>query len=497
MHKNDLAISIETLAAFLDGSLPREEMERISSLSQNDPLLRAMIDASDSIDSQEEGNLFEDINLPGLDEIEIPSSDTQSLWDAEVNDPVILEHNIGAFINDELLSDGDSIGHISDSIIGEHLKQLHMSTKTYGYEPNYDLNPFDENIYQGYSNTCAIRSQEIILRDFGIMIPQEDLMKYAEQKGWFNSDPDEGGTDPETVGNILDDCGVITSRTQDATIYDIIAELRAGHRVIVGVDSKELWLKKEPNLIKRLFGDLVNHVNDNVQDYLGMEGATHALIVAGVNVNTADPSDIHVTLIDPGTGEMCVEYSFKEFEKAWEDSNHRMIATKSAAPYQYNYENHQMEPSGFTSDFIPSNIHLPDDMTNTFHLTDSYYTIYEDYDEPYDDNHIIPFKASFYNAIEHEMDEQGDTFDSENEDNHSEDENVSNADVDNSSINDEDVDDDDDNYDNGDEDDDNDGDDNDYDDYDDNDDNIVSSESDEEWSSLGSKGDESLHTDQL
>ena len=252
--------------------------------------------------------------------------------------------------------------------------------KNYGYEPNYELDTFDSNIYQNYSNTCAIRSQEIILRDYGKIIPQEELMEYAAQNGWY--DPD-GGTNKYDLGNLLDACGVPTSRVEGATIYDIIAELRAGHRVIVSVDANELWIKKEPNLLKRLFGELDNRANDAMQKAYGIEGANHALIVAGVNVDVKDPAKMDVVIIDPGTGDVCVRYHLEDFQDAWDDGNRLMVATSIPAPYQYNYTSHLMEPSGFDTPFLPSMSTMPGNLTNRFHLADSYYDDYADYVPPY------------------------------------------------------------------------------------------------------------------
>lgn len=387
-NKYELPISIETLAAYLDGSLPREEMERIGNLAQENDMLRAMINASDNVDAIKEDTVINEIDLPSLEEIEIPSGDVDSIWDADDYDPAIIDQNIDSFINDELLVVGDSIESELDSINIEQIKHTHMSTKTYGYEPNYELEPFDPNIYQGYDNTCAVRAQQIILRDYGIMIPQDKLVEYAKEQGWFDD-----GTVKEDVGNILDACGIETTRTENATIFDLIAELRAGHRVIVSVDADELWLKKDPSLISRLFGNISNHISDGVNSFLGLEGANHALVVAGVTVNPKDPSDIHVILTDPGTGEVCIEYSLKEFEPAWADGNHLMVSTNVPAPYQYNYETQQMEPSGFASEFIPANIQLPENTTNSFHLSESYYDTYEDYNELYSSDSPIPLKT--------------------------------------------------------------------------------------------------------
>lgn len=258
--------------------------------------------------------------------------------------------------------------------------------KTYGYETNYELDTFDSNIWQGNQPTCAIRSQEIILRDYGIFHTQDELIEFATQNGWFDPDPEKGGTDKYAVGNILDACGIPTKRVDDATIYDLISELKAGHRVIVSVDADELWVKKEPNLFKRLAAQVTNKANDKKQDFLGLEGANHALIVAGVNVNPKDPSDISVTLIDSGTGDVCIEYSFKEFHNAWSDGHCRMISTEIPAPFQYNYHTHQIEPSNIQTDYAPSMAVMPDGLPNHFHLSSSYYSDFENYHANYDND---------------------------------------------------------------------------------------------------------------
>ena len=40
------------------------------------------------------------------------------------------------------------------------------------------------DVYQGFEDTCGIRSQQLILRDFGQNVLQEDLMQEAMNKGW-------------------------------------------------------------------------------------------------------------------------------------------------------------------------------------------------------------------------------------------------------------------------------------------------------------------------
>ena len=269
------------------------------------------------------------------------------------------------YFGSEKLMPSNVIEQYSSAILG----------KTYGYESNPV--PAKENfypdVYQGNGNTCAIDAQMLVMRDYGIIIPKEDLINYAIYKGWFNPDPKEGGTPKDNVGDLLDACALTTKRTENATIYDIIAELRAGHRVIVSVDANELWVKNEPNLFKKLFGNVVNKVTDGIQNILDIEGANHALIVAGVNVNPDDPSDLKVTLIDTGSGEVCIEYKYEDFYNAWKDGKCLMVSTQVPAPYQYNYQTNMVEPSGIETEFVPSQITLPHGLNNEFRLDESFY----------------------------------------------------------------------------------------------------------------------------
>lgn len=89
-----------------------------------------------------------------------------------------------------------------------------------------------------------------------------------------------------------------------------------GHKVIVGVDSGELW---GDNIFDKIFED---------------NAADHALIVSGVD--TSDPNNVKVIVTDPGTGNLLKEYSMEEFVDAWEDSNCFMMATNDPIPEIFN-----------------------------------------------------------------------------------------------------------------------------------------------------------------
>ncbi len=212
------------------------------------------------------------------------------------------------------------------------------AARIYGEEGNGTTPIHDALIFQGPEGVCAIRSQQIILRDYGIDIPLEDLKQFAIENGWY--DPSEGGGTPMGyIGALLDACGVGVKQEIDCTVYDLINELAQGHRVIVGVDADELWADRS--------GSLFDKATTWLNDAFGNEEPNHALIVAGVEVNPSDPSDVKVILTDPGTGDLRIEYSLDEFMDAWEDSNCFMVSTTTPAPYQYDPVHGCEVPSNF------------------------------------------------------------------------------------------------------------------------------------------------------
>ena len=376
----DLPVSEELLGAYVEGTLEGTELDTISNQISSDYSLREVLNGAtetnveDMVGANYPWDIYDgdygywELGLPPV----LSPSDMISEDDIEkVDDNSADGDRIQVWKTPFLQNTGNSL---SDNPLNSNV--MKKTSKTFGYESNPNKNTYDPNIDQGPQPSCAIRSQEIILRDYGISIPQEELIQYAIQNGWYDPDPVNGGTPRQCVGNILDACGIPTQRTENATIYDIISELRSGHRVIVSVDANELWIKKEPSLVNRLFGEFENKVQDAFNALNGVQGANHALIVAGVTVNPKDPSDIRVTLIDSGRGDACIEYKLSDFEDALADSNHYMISTTIPAPYQYNFETHEMEPSSFYTDYIPSMSSLPLGLHNEFVLDESYYDKY-------------------------------------------------------------------------------------------------------------------------
>ena len=168
-------------------------------------------------------------------------------------------------------------------------------------EPEVDAEFFPG--VQSYMDTCAVRCQEFILERFtGVDIPEDALVQEAQAAGWYA--PGQG-TIPEDVGNLLEAHGISTHRVTGATVYDLADELAQGHKVMIGVDSTELWEGKT--------------ILQEIAEWLGIEedvpGADHAVVVSGID--TTDPDNPQVIVSDPGTGEHTV-YPMEHFLDAWE-----------------------------------------------------------------------------------------------------------------------------------------------------------------------------------
>ena len=111
--KSKYPICVEKLAAFLDGSLPREEMDAIGKLAQNNDILRAMIDLSDSTDESEARNIMDTIP-PEMLNLEIPSLDGKCAPDEDDFDSAIIEENTTAFLAKEALMETASQGDMGE-----------------------------------------------------------------------------------------------------------------------------------------------------------------------------------------------------------------------------------------------------------------------------------------------------------------------------------------------------------------------------------------------
>lgn len=265
MDKTDKPISIEKFAAYLDGNLEPKDMRDVFMQISGDDALQEITEQCHAVTQDMDSYSIADEGLPA-DEIEIPQTE---------------------FIDDNIYND-----------FFYHEKDMN------------DL-PFGQltadDILQKYPDTCAIKSQQIILESNDVNITEDELVSESIANGWYT--PGQGGTSQADVGNLLEIHGMTVSRFVNASIDDIVAELAQGHHVIVGVDSGELWN---------------SGTWETFEDFLNSKGADHALIVSGIQLNPLT-AEREVILTDPGTGEVAHTYSVDQFMNAWNDSDNFMV----------------------------------------------------------------------------------------------------------------------------------------------------------------------------
>lgn len=312
-------ISDELLAAFIDGITTQEQNDYILEAFNVDPELlnefKIAFSASNLVedDSEISNNGTKDSNI-------LP---TAIIGQEMLNSFNIFNHThinshssmVAASNNNH---DDDRIHDLLDSISE---KNNHHMGATNGNQVIGE-NPADlvsNEVQQQYNDTCAIKSQQLILNDFGIPVTEDQLVQQAQQLDIYR--PGQGGTSPEDVGKLLEINGIPCTQHESASIYDLTSALAKGEKIIIGVDSSELWN-----------GGVLTSLEDK---FVG-EQADHALIVAGID--TTNPNDVQVILTDPGTGQEGARYPIAQFIDAWQDSGNFMVTTDYPAPLAYNPE---------------------------------------------------------------------------------------------------------------------------------------------------------------
>ena len=151
---------------------------------------------------------------------------------------------------------------------------------------------------------CAIKAQQMVLRNYGIEVSTDELTELAKKQGWF----EEGkGSAFDFVGELLNHYGVESVQMRNAGVYHIMHELSQGHKIIVGVDAE-------------------------TDETL----AQHVMLVAGID--TTDPDNLKVVVRDPSHPESDQTYTANEFMARWQHTGCFMVSTKQAAPLSANPE---------------------------------------------------------------------------------------------------------------------------------------------------------------
>ena len=377
------SISIERFAAYLDENLSAAEMHEMDLLVSSNTQMEELVTVSDIVDENINIGFHNELDYES-DMLVIDEQDFEIPILEELNEDVLTFKLADNFLNENIkdldvhIIDDDAFSnHYDSNEIQNNINNFNNSLTMEGNRTTNDLMGAmaassiygeegmgiqDAMIYQGNEGICAIRSQQIILRDYGIDISIEELKQFAIQNGWYDPSPN-GGTPMWAIGNLLASCNVDCRQQSNCTIYDLVNELSQGHRVIVGVDANELWASRN--------GDTIEGAKEWFKDFFKGETPNHALIVAGVEVNPDDPQDVSVILTDPGTGDLRIEYDLDEFMDAWEDSHCFMTTTTTPAPLQYDPVKGCEVPSNFAVEqFVdanslplnPNNVILPGEM---------------------------------------------------------------------------------------------------------------------------------------
>ena len=160
--------------------------------------------------------------------------------------------------------------------------------------------------YQGDTGRCAIYSQKFVIEAIlGTEIPIEELVRVAEENGWFYEDLNSG-TSSLNMDKLLDYYNINHEMSFDNNIEAIEEAFNNGHKVIVGVDSGQIW-----------YGD-----DNNI--FSPMTAADHAVEVIGFDYS--DPNNPMVILNDSGSPDGCGELvPLDVFINAWEAGDCQMI----------------------------------------------------------------------------------------------------------------------------------------------------------------------------
>lgn len=172
----------------------------------------------------------------------------------------------------------------------------------------------DLNIKQDLPTSCAIRCQQIILRDYGIDVSEKELRDIATQNGWYE---ETVGMYMRNNGKLLGCFGIDYHHSQYNDIISIQNELSRGHRVMVNLNKAKLFGEKEKE---------------------GHHEACHAVVVTQIS-----SEDGWVLVMDPAMGDARQRHSLQTFKESWEDSNCYMLATKEKATYCYDANSQTMQ----------------------------------------------------------------------------------------------------------------------------------------------------------
>ena len=173
---------------------------------------------------------------------------------------------------------------------------------------------------QLWGDTCAVSAETSIIRQFGYDVNQGDMAYISATNGWYQPG---GGTASAYVGNLMESFGIGTHSVSNASVSDLAYELQAGHGIVIGVRSDQLWDMNDP--LQELINFLAKICGYDTSEYLP---ADHAITVTGIS---KDGSVVFVN--DSGCPDGTAHpYPIDKFLDAWENSDFTYTATNDPLP---------------------------------------------------------------------------------------------------------------------------------------------------------------------
>lgn len=173
----------------------------------------------------------------------------------------------------------------------------------------------DANVRQQLECGCALKCQQLIMRDYGFDIAEGELCELSKRNGWYH---ENGGVFMRDNGKLLGSFGIGYHHRQHCTLADVERELRQGHRVMASVNADKLHAAPE-------------------ERFCHLE-ASHAVLISRVDRNEG-----LLYIADPMTGNVDEPCPIRWFLHAWRDSLFYMLATDSPACFCYDPDTHSMK----------------------------------------------------------------------------------------------------------------------------------------------------------
>ena len=162
-------------------------------------------------------------------------------------------------------------------------------------------------------------------------VTHDDAHYLAAANGWWHPTDATGMQD---AGHLLDAYGVPYHRVENATVDQVLGELKDGHRVIVGLRDDRL---APDSALSAFFHSFQERLGIDPHNFLP---SRHAVAIKGVD--KSDPDHPHILLYDPKqTNGPTLSYSLDAFTEAWKGSDFSFLATNTAPGVtQHQHEHH-------------------------------------------------------------------------------------------------------------------------------------------------------------